>query len=487
VADPHTFAGGGVLGCIDLAHAHAFLRVCCASAAYADHALRLCEWDGELQGLPEAEVKLYGIYAQTESRFMSLTAFLETVTHALATAEKHAAQPADAPSAERGVVTPASVVHELRTLLQATVRATAFTVLTVSSAASVAWRLCGDPHCAIACIRASNRFMPVLVKHVDDPHILQQYLQRLLDLLTATLMYGDHSDAIGFGVLGVAKGGDQGGGKPLVLSNYRPADLTGAHRDRVDDGGAGRSGAHSSSSSSRSGGGGAGGCDGVAAADHFQSNAELRVLIFTVGSEIVRQSRRVLTSTADDLVGPAQMVYFESVFRAYVSIFLASLALDESDLLSKFGYTVEKLLVSTNDVLTSISDRMHRQSCGLMSTHTIVSLHGIAEGCMCNMKRFPDCTAVMFAIVRSCRLILWGCSNRYVLAKMYLEHIVDEVGCGVRRYRVPTWATPLTRRVRPLHPLPFRPFPSLRRPSKSPQTIPSTRSTSCCSSTRPRW
>jgi hypothetical protein len=227
----------------------------------------------------------------------------------------------------------------------------------------------------------------------------------------------------------------------------------------------------------------------VADVDHFQSNAELRVLIFTVGSEIVRQSRRVLTSTADDLVGPAQMVYFESVFRAYVSIFLASLALDESDLLSKFGYTVEKLLVSTNDVLTSISDRMHRQSCGLMSTHTIVSLHGIAEGCMCNMQRFPDCTAVMFAIVRSCRLILWGCSNRYVLAKMYLEHIVDEVGCGVRHYRVPTWNDPADSPCPTLAspPVPSRPFPSLRRPSKSPQTIPSTRSTSCCSSTRPRW
>ena len=29
-------------------------------------------------------------------------------------------------------------------------------------------------------------------------------------------------------------------------------------------------------------------------------------------------------------------------------------------------------------------------------------------------------------IVRSCRLILWGCSSRFVLAKMLLEHIAEE-------------------------------------------------------------
>jgi hypothetical protein len=43
----------------------------------------------------------------------------------------------------------------------------------------------------------------------------------------------------------------------------------------------------------------------------------------------------------------------------------------------------------------------------------------------CNI-RHVECANTVFMIVRSCRLLLWGCSPRFVLAKMLLEHIAAE-------------------------------------------------------------
>jgi hypothetical protein len=40
--------------------------------------------------------------------------------------------------------------------------------------------------------------------------------------------------------------------------------------------------------------------------------------------------------------------------------------------------------------------------------------------------RHVECANTVFMIVRSCRLLLWGCSPRFVLAKMLLEHIAAE-------------------------------------------------------------
>jgi hypothetical protein len=81
------------------------------------------------------------------------------------------------------------------------------------------------------------------------------------------------------------------------------------------------------------------------------------------------------------------MFHLEAAFRAYTSIFLASIALEESDLLVKLGYTMSKLLGAANDVLTSLSERIGKQSCTLVCTHTIISLHAMAEACIFNMKR----------------------------------------------------------------------------------------------------
>ena len=274
---------------------------------------------------------------------------------------------------------------------------------------------------------------------MSDPNILQQFLQRHLDLMTSTILYGDQS-TVGFGILGNSR--EQTTGQRFVFSSYRPCELSGS-RHGLSSSRHGLSSSRDGLSSSRHGlsssrHGLSGSINGVLgdttmsadaregdgrhgdtkhndtdgndnnkttnsnsfnysstnnngnnsnSNESFQSHVELRLLAFTIGSEIVKQSRRCFAAFPLDLVGPAQMVHLEAAFRAYTSIFLASLALEESDLLMKFGYTLEKLLVATNDILTTISDRMSRQNCALMSTHTIISLHGMAEACIFNMKK----------------------------------------------------------------------------------------------------
>lgn len=273
------------------------------------------------------------------------------------------------PSQDLALVVADSTILEIQlsTLLRKTTSCVTYCILALTSAASMAWRLCGDTRSASSCIRACNNFLPVLVENVSDPSILQEFIQRHLDLMTSIILYSGKSQMLGsgFGVLGPSNDG----GMNFVFSRYRPAEFnsggTSVYEQEED-------GKESQSSHSPPTG---------------QTHTELRLLAFSLGEEIVKQSRRCFAIFPKHLAGPAAMVHFEAAFRAYVAIFLASLALEESDLLMKLGYTVERLLSATNDVLSSLQERITKQNCTLVSTHTLISLHAMAEACIFHSKR----------------------------------------------------------------------------------------------------
>ena len=258
-----------------------------------------------------------------------------------------------------------SVEAEIACLLKKTTLCVTYSILALTSAASVAWRLCGDTLSASSCIRACNNFLPILVENVSNPAILQEFIQRHLDLMTSIILYSGRSRTLGagFGVLGPSNDG----GINFVFSRYRPSELkaTNGSSDQEEE-----SKCRSSSSMSP-----------------CESHTELRLLAFSLGGEIVKQSRRCFSSFPKQLAGPAAMVHFEAAFRVYVAIFLASLALEESDLLMKLGYTVDRLLCATSDVLSSLQERITKQNCTLVSTHTLISLHAMAEACIFHSKR----------------------------------------------------------------------------------------------------
>ena len=255
---------------------------------------------------------------------------------------------------------------QLSTLLRKATSCVTYCILALTSAASMAWRLCGDTRSASSCIRACNNFLPILVENVSDPSILQEFIQRHLDLMTSIILYSGRSQMLGsgFGVLGPSNDG----GMNFVFSRYRPAEFNSSGTSVYEQE---EEGKESQSSHSPTG----------------QTHTELRLLAFSLGEEIVKQSRRCFAIFPKHLAGPAAMVHFEAAFRAYVAIFLASLALEESDLLMKLGYTVERLLSATNDVLSSLQERINKQNCTLVSTHTLISLHAMAEACIFHSKR----------------------------------------------------------------------------------------------------
>ena len=266
----------------------------------------------------------------------------------------------------------ASVGIELGDLLKKTTLCVTYCILALTSAASAAWRLCGDALSASSCIRACNNFLPILVENVFDPSILQEFIQRHLDLMTSVILLSGRRQMLGcgFGVLGPSNDG----GKNFVFARYRPAGLNGkSNKEERQEENATEEVKGSFSPSHSTG--------------QSQSHTELRLLSFSLGGEIVKQSRRCFASFPRQLTGPAAMVHFEAAFRAYVAIFLASLALEESDLLMKLGYTVQRLLSATNDVLSSLQERITKQNCVLVSTHTLISLHGMVEACIFHSKR----------------------------------------------------------------------------------------------------
>ena len=66
-----------------------------------------------------------------------------------------------------------------------------------------------------------------------------------------------------------------------------------------------------------------------------------------------------------------------------------------------------------------MSDNCYLRYFTILLTDISLSLYDI---------RYVECANTVFMIVRSCRLLLWGCSSRFVLAKMLLEHIAAEEG-----------------------------------------------------------
>jgi hypothetical protein len=302
--------------------------------------MRLCLWDGDLSDVQDAEIRLHGIYAQLENRFIAITHFLHLVTSANVATVKFAKDERNARLAlmppSRSVSTESSnslerkenefdrgddpdnekvddnasvsdsgrqnglpqiepsdtskvakldatVELKLANLLKKATMCVTYSILVLASAASIVWRMCGDTLSAASCIRACNNFLPTLIENVSDPSILQQFMQRHLDLMTSTILYSANSQMLGsgFGVLGPSIDG----GRNFVFSRYKPSKLGITGSESID--------------SSRS--------DEpepeVPLNASNQWHTELRLLAFSLGGEIVKQSRRCFASFPRFLTG----------------------------------------------------------------------------------------------------------------------------------------------------------------------------------------
>jgi hypothetical protein len=339
------------------------------AAAYFDYGVRLCVIDGDLAGVQEAEVKVHGIHSQLEMRFLAVSQVLQTLKKVETSASKYKdkddpecrdhSEPTTSSSKNAEIEGCLKSIEELMT--KAT-QCAAYVSLVFSSSSNVAWRLCGDTVGVLSCIRAGNELIPMLTARSEklDPWIVLEVLSHQLDLQTSTILHGENSDLVSFGVIGKESASDSS----FAFSRFHPAQMS------AEGEGGDEASSSSSTSNSRP-------SEAIAA-----RHVELRILAFALGGQLIRQFRKCFSGSMEILSGPNALAHLEIAFRVYTSIFLASLALEESDLLSAHGYTVEKLLGATNDVLLSISERINRQTCAPVGAQTLISLHLLAEVCV---------------------------------------------------------------------------------------------------------
>ena len=120
---------------------------------------------------------------------------------------------------------------------------------------------------------------------------------------------------------------------------------------------------------------------------HFYNQRSICVRAFQVGGEMVLETRKCFIKFPKDLRSPGSLVYYETALRAYVTIFVLSLGLGESDFLNKFGYTVPRLLASTVEVLENLHFWIARLGRSVLSVQTMLSLHMLLAFCNTHVER----------------------------------------------------------------------------------------------------
>jgi hypothetical protein len=355
-----------------------FIRITNYSAANFEYALRLSVWDAEIPERQDAEVKLQGLYGQISTRTLlavSMSNELKTLFFAVQNWVHSRTQGANGGDGAGGAASTdakeseaadrekfSDSVRMIKTLLQRTVLATVYLSLSLATSALAVQHLCLDFDAITQCLRVYNSISPLL-STLDNNYVSQLFQQRHVDLMTACLK-------------GLEMGPDG------VVNSLK------AQEESLD-----------------------------------KTDIEMRVIAFSLGTEMIRQTRKCFLTFPRDLTGPAAMVYYETALRAYTSIFLLSLALGESDFLLRFGYTVFDLFSTAYDALVCMYELIQKLSCSVMSTHTIVSMHSLVNACLLHAGRFPESSEKIYKVVRACRLVLWSATSRFVLAKMYLESI----------------------------------------------------------------
>jgi hypothetical protein len=106
------------------------------------------------------------------------------------------------------------------------------------------------------------------------------------------------------------------------------------------------------------------------------------LLIYTVASHLVLQSRKTAQTIDSNIQGLAAVLTCELNLRACISIFTSALSLRETDFLRKFGYASSDLLKSIHDKMRSLIDWFVTFHCLVTTPQTIVSVYTLIDGCL---------------------------------------------------------------------------------------------------------
>lgn len=191
------------------------------------------------------------------------------------------------------------------------------------TASLISYKICCDSTSLSTCFRLCNNFLPILMKNVSDPLIILGFLQKHIDVMTLSLLLSDC---------------------PVNLSST-------SNRTIIRN---------------------------------MPSNAEIRLLTFSLGEEVMRYSLRHAWngSDAEGLTGIHAVHYHEVALRSYISIFQLVAALDDSDFLSVFGFDEMTLFTCIYNSVSKLADSIQKSGCFLLDTYTLISLHNFVDTCL---------------------------------------------------------------------------------------------------------
>jgi hypothetical protein len=122
------------------------------------------------------------------------------------------------------------------------------------------------------------------------------------------------------------------------------------------------------------------------------------VIIYTIASQLVQQSKKTSQTINTKVQGLAAVLVCELNLRTCVSIFIAAMSLRETDFLRKFGYTSADLLKSIYDKMRSLIDWFRSFHCIITSAQTLVSVYLLIDCCFmhCDMYVILVCVQLSF-------------------------------------------------------------------------------------------
>jgi hypothetical protein len=149
-----------------------------------------------------------------------------------------------------------------------------------------------------------------------------------------------------------------------------------------------------------------------------------RIEAFEIGIEFVKQTKHYYWNVPYNIIGSEAIIFFESAFRSYVTIFQLVVLLNESDFLSQSGLDLMKLLNAISTSLQGFFEWMQKQNSAVMNMQTLVSLRMAIEISLQAAGKYPSATTVLYHVIRLSRLLLVISSSRFFVAKILLDQLI---------------------------------------------------------------
>jgi hypothetical protein len=320
--------------------------------ACADYKLRLLSWDNA--ELADNEVFIQGIQSQIEIR---VTVLLGIVTKVEAAKANQTGLKLDV----------------LNALQRKAVCATLYSCLMNSTVALISSKLTINFYKLKFALQLCNKFLPYLLRNVQNTVLLQDFFQRQSDLLVFVLI----DTAI------------RGNANSNLLSHFG---LEGSYNESHIVG---------------------------------EDSEDKKKLASTLACEMLKLSDKCLNDLHAN--GALETVnYLELSIRTYSSLFGTYVAFsfhNHNDFSDQLGFTFAQVIKSLSEALLKFEKYIKFCNCSMISTHTLISLNNLIENCYLCSQKYSEILHHSAVISTIAKKILVRAGTRFVLSQLLVNNI----------------------------------------------------------------